>query len=135
MVEVAVAIILDNDRVLLSRRPPGSHLEGLWEFPGGKLEVGETAQECAAREALEETGMIVSPDDLLEVAVYEYPERAIRIHFWICHPIGGVLNPALLGAEWALVSALPSLEMPAANKSAIRQIVALRTQGKARGRL
>ena len=55
-IEVAAALIFDSDRLLIAQRPPGVHLEGLWEFPGGKREPGETYEACLLREIREELG-------------------------------------------------------------------------------
>lgn len=62
MIEVAAAIIEDgNGRMLIARRAEGKSQEGMWEFPGGKLELGESPEECLRRELLEEMGITIEP--------------------------------------------------------------------------
>ena len=59
LVEVAIALVFRQGQVLISRRPAQAHLGGFWEFPGGKLEAGESPERCAEREVLEEVGVVV----------------------------------------------------------------------------
>ncbi len=114
-VAVAAAIILDGNRVLVTRRPAGAHLEGLWEFPGGKIEPPETPEECACREVWEETGLQVQVVNRLPEVVHAYPERTVHLHFCLCTVVGGSLNPTLQEARWMALSDLATLPMPAAN--------------------
>jgi 8-oxo-dGTP diphosphatase len=58
VIEVTAAVIRRADTILLARRPEGSHFAGMWEFPGGKIDPGETPEECLARELLEEFGLL-----------------------------------------------------------------------------
>ena len=67
-IEVAAALIFDSDRLLIAQRPPGVHLEGLWEFPGGKREPGETYEACLLREIREELGCEVLVGPMLHEA-------------------------------------------------------------------
>lgn len=84
MLHVVAGVLLAGDgRVLLSQRPPGSHLAGSWEFPGGKLEPGESAFEALRRELLEELGIVVTQQasPLLTVP-WRYGERVLRLETW-----------------------------------------------------
>ena len=76
---VSACVAIDNGRVLLTRRAPGQKLEGMWEFPGGKLEDGESIQECLERELLEELGVEATAGEILTESVYEYPGGAIKL--------------------------------------------------------
>lgn len=81
MIEVAAGILIDDrDRVLLMQRLPGRHLAGLWEFPGGKLESGETIDEALVRELNEELGIEVLASAPLISLPWRYPEKAVRLH-------------------------------------------------------
>lgn len=83
VLDVAVAIIQREDgRVLLAQRPAGKPWEGYWEFPGGKIETGEAADQALARELHEELG--VDPDRVYPWVTqeYEYPEKKVRLHFY-----------------------------------------------------
>src|SRR3989442_151650 len=74
IVEVAIALVWRDGRLLIARRPEGTHLAGLWEFPGGKTEPGETPAECIAREMREEMGIEVEVGDCEEIMEFSYPE-------------------------------------------------------------
>jgi len=80
MIEVAAGIIRDGcGRILIARRRPGKAQAGFWEFPGGKLEPGETAEECLKRELLEEMGIGIRPTALFGVHEHDYGAFLIRL--------------------------------------------------------
>ena len=79
MVLVTAAIIFKEERVLIARRSSGSKLPLVWEFPGGKVEEGETPQECLQRELLEELGIKVTVGDFLGKSNYSYPHGQIEL--------------------------------------------------------
>ncbi len=79
MKEVTAAIIFKGDRVLLTRRKQGQALEGLWEFPGGKIEPGETPQVCLEREIQEELGVHIRAGDIVAESDYHYGHGAIKL--------------------------------------------------------
>ena len=84
VVVVAAAILVENGRVLLARRPPGDRLAGRWELPGGKLEPGESPEDCLARELAEERGIEASVGSLFAKSTYRYPHATIQlIAFWV----------------------------------------------------
>jgi mutator protein MutT len=84
IVDVAAALVFRGDKLLITQRPQGSHLAGLWEFPGGKREKEETFQECLVRELAEELGIEVTVGDLFETIVHNYPEKTVRLKFFYC---------------------------------------------------
>jgi 8-oxo-dGTP diphosphatase len=112
------AIIIEDSRVLLVKRahPP---LQAQWSIPGGVLEVGELVREAAVREAREETGLIVEPEDLLGVydRVLRNPERRVQYHYvlidFLCRRVGGELEAASDAAEvrWFTREELPPLDL------------------------
>ena len=92
------AVVIDQDRVLLVRRGQ-EPLKGEWSLPGGALELGETLQQGVVREVLEETGLLVATDGLIEVLDRITPDTAsarIRFHYvlidFVCHVTGGALQ-------------------------------------------
>jgi 8-oxo-dGTP diphosphatase len=81
VIEVAAGILIDDrGRVLLMQRLPGKHLAGLWEFPGGKIEAGETIGEALIRELNEELGIEVLASVPLISLPWRYPEKTVRLH-------------------------------------------------------
>jgi len=79
MRQVTAAVIVEHGRLLLTRRPPGDHLAGLWELPGGKVEPGETPQECLARELVEELAMTSDVGELLASVTYHYAHGSFEL--------------------------------------------------------
>ena len=80
--EVAVGILLRPDgAMLLSTRPPGKPYEGYWEFPGGKLEAGETVEQALRRELIEELGVTIGAASVWKVTEHDYPHALVRLHW------------------------------------------------------
>lgn len=85
VVDVAVGILIrpDDGRFLLTSRPPGKVYAGYWEFPGGKLEAGESVEQALARELQEELGLRVAPAAIARwrEQLVDYPHALVRLHF------------------------------------------------------
>ena len=88
IVEVVAAVIERDGRILIARRPTGRHLEGLWEFPGGKRGAGESAEAALVREIREELDAAVTVGELLETVEWAYPEKTVRLQFFRCDLAG-----------------------------------------------
>lgn len=88
-IHVTAGVVRKEGKILIARRPPGKHLEGLWEFPGGKLEPGETLSECMVREIREELGILVEPVSLIMTSANRYPDRSVVLHFFECRILSG----------------------------------------------
>ncbi len=88
--EVAAAIIRQNGEFLICQRPVEKSCGLLWEFPGGKFETGETGEQCVIRECQEELGITLSVDRELTDVTYEYPDRIVHLHFYLCSIADGV---------------------------------------------
>jgi 8-oxo-dGTP diphosphatase len=79
MKQVTAAIMLDGDKVLIAQRANGDCLAKKWEFPGGKIEVGESPEECLARELSEELGIKVRVGDFFARSIYRYEHGVIEL--------------------------------------------------------
>jgi 8-oxo-dGTP diphosphatase len=112
---VTAAVVERDGRYLLTRRLRGSHLEGCWEFPGGKCEAGESFEACLAREIEEELGTRAQVGREIFTIEHAYPERVVELHFFECALTGEPVP--LLGQEmqWARREDLRALEFPAAD--------------------
>ncbi len=84
LVQVTAGLIWRDGRVLIARRPPGSHLAGFWEFPGGKQEAGENLRTCLEREIREELGLEVQVAEELMAIRHDYETRRICLHVFAC---------------------------------------------------
>jgi 8-oxo-dGTP diphosphatase len=89
---VTAAIIRDGDAVLITRRPPESRHGGMWEFPGGKLDAGESPQECLSREILEELGLEVAVESIFEIAYHRYEWGPVLILAFECRVLNGEIR-------------------------------------------
>ncbi|XAH22560.1 NUDIX domain-containing protein [Xylophilus sp. GW821-FHT01B05] len=84
--EVAVGILLRPDgAMLISSRPAGKPYAGYWEFPGGKLEAGETVEQALRRELIEELGVTIGPAEVWKVTEHDYPHALVRLHWCRVH--------------------------------------------------
>ena len=133
-VHVAVAVAVVNEDILIARRPDDKHQGGLWEFPGGKVEPGETTAEALVRELNEEVALPVATEHmspLMEIP-FNYPDKSVLLEvLWVDVP----MNNALLahGAEgqevrWVHYSKLADFQFPEAN-GPILDAVTARLQG------
>lgn len=120
MIVVVAAIIEQDDAFLLTRRQRGVHLEGLWEFPGGKLDAGETHAEALARELREELDVDADVQDLRFHTTHDYGDRAVALYFYQCR-LRGTPRP-LLGQQmrWVPRRELAMLGLPPADTELIR---------------
>jgi 8-oxo-dGTP diphosphatase len=121
-VVVAAAVIERGDQVLVTRRHAGAHLGGLWEFPGGKCEPGESLRDCLVRELQEELGVSVSIGGQLLETTHTHADRHIELHFFRCD-LATEPTPAL-GQEmrWIDRRDLASLEFPPADAELVRRL-------------
>jgi mutator protein MutT len=81
---VAAGLVFRRGRLLITQRRAQDHLGGLWEFPGGKVEPGETFEQGLHRELMEELGISVRVESLLEEVTHAYAEKTVRIRFYRC---------------------------------------------------
>ena len=116
---VTAAVIERDGAYLVTRRPGGVHLEGYWEFPGGKCDDHESLPECLRRELLEELDVDARIGDEIFTVTHDYPERSVELHFLSCNLLG---DPRpMLGQEmrWVARADLASLQFPPADDELI----------------
>ncbi len=121
--EVAAGLIFNKGRLLITQRKKFDHLGGLWEFPGGKRESGETFEGCLFRELREELGVDVEVGELVESISHEYPERKVLIKFFRCNIILG--EPKSLDCQdlkWVEADELANFEFPPADTQLLQQL-------------
>jgi 8-oxo-dGTP diphosphatase len=129
IVLVAACALVDADgRVLLAQRPDGKPMAGLWEFPGGKVETGESPEQSLIRELKEELGISVSDACLapLTFASHAYPDFHLLMPLYVCRRWQGTVA-ALEGQKlaWVRPNKLRDYEMPPADVPLISHLMAL----------
>jgi len=117
---VSAAVIERDDAFLLTRRLKGTHLEGTWEFPGGKCEPGETPQACLVREIREELAAGVEIGELILLTHHDYPERTVELHFFRAALVGEPVPQLGQQMRWVRRAELAALELPPADADLIR---------------
>ena len=122
-IDVAAGLVFEQGRLLITQRHEASHLGGLWEFPGGKVEHGETFEECLRRELLEELGIDVNVGKLFESISHEYPDRKVLINFFHCEITFGSPRPLdCQNLEWVEATELTNYEFPPADAQLLKRL-------------
>jgi mutator protein MutT len=123
-IEVAAALIQDEaGRYLITRRREGTHLAGLWEFPGGKCEEGETLEACLRRELHEELEGAFEVGQQVDTVRWQYPEKTVVIHFFRCRLGAGTVAPRESQAiVWVPPERLADYEFPPADAELIARL-------------
>lgn len=122
-IEVSAALIFRGGKLLVTQRPVTAHLGGLWEFPGGKREPQETFEECLAREIREELGVEIAVGNLFDEISHDYPEKSIRLKFFICRLLRGEPQPIECAAlAWVNKAGLDDYAFPAADAQLLQKL-------------
>jgi 8-oxo-dGTP diphosphatase len=120
LVLVAACVLLNGDgRILIAKRPEGRSLAGLWEFPGGKVEPGESPEDALMRELAEELGIDIAAADLapLTFASHAYPDFHLLMPLFLCRSWQGKVAPhESQELRWVKPAELPSYAMPPADE-------------------
>ena len=121
-IDVVAAVIERGGKILISRRPKGAHLEGLWEFPGGKAEAGESAERALVREVREELGVAFTAGERVAEVDWQYPDKRVSIAFFR-GTVEGEPRP-LEGQElaWVAPADLDRYEFPPADASLLERL-------------
>jgi len=115
---VACALVDVDGRVLIAQRPQGKQLAGLWEFPGGKVEMGETPEQCLIRELREELGVETQAACLapLTFASHSYDDFHLLMPLYVCRRFSGIPEPREAQAlKWVRPNRLRDYPMPPAD--------------------
>lgn len=125
IIQVSVGIIrLSSQKTCLTKRSAVKHLGGLWEFPGGKVEQGESAYQALVREMAEEVGIVVQSASLVDTIRHQYPDRTVKLHFYMIDQFQGQPH-AKESQELVFVDHqdLKSYPLPEANYQVIDKLV------------
>ena len=126
IVEVSAGLIFRSGKLLITKRHADAHLGGLWEFPGGKREAGETFEQCLVRELREELGVEVEVGRLFESLTHAYPDKTVHLRFFLCRLIDGEPRPLGCAAlKWVTSTELAENEFPAADQKLLMKLVAV----------
>jgi mutator protein MutT len=118
-VVVTAAVIERGGTFLVTRRQQGVHLEGMWEFPGGKCEAGEDLAACLSRELREELAVDADVLDEIMVTEHAYEDRTVEIHFIRCRLCGEPIPQLQQEMRWARRDELGALDFPPADRALV----------------
>ena len=118
--QVAIALIVDQGQILVAWRDAQLHQGNCYEFPGGKVESGESPEQAVRREVLEETGLLIECRRLFSRIDFSYADRSLSLYFYRCSVVNALqLNPTW---HWQRLDQLPSLSFPAANQAVLARL-------------
>jgi len=123
VIEVSAGLIFRSGQLLITQRHAAAHLGGLWEFPGGKRESGETFEVCLRRELREELGIEVEVGELFKTVTHAYPERTVLLKFFLCRlPQGEPQAIDCAAIKWVSQGELDGHDFPAADAGLLHQL-------------
>lgn len=124
MIIVSAAIIHRDDKILISQRLEGSYLEFLWEFPGGKVEEGESPEECIVREIMEELSIRIEVSDIFDVVFHKYEDKTVLLLVYNCEYISGYPKPIECNAfNWVTIDELSSYKFTYADEKVVKKLI------------
>ena len=116
MKEVTAAIIIDKNKILIAQRGANEKLAGKWEFPGGKIELGETPQECLKREIKEELEVDIAVGNYLGESIYTYPNGEIKLIAYFATILDGDIKLLVHDkVEWITISQIDKYDFAPAD--------------------
>jgi len=120
---VVIGLVLRDDKVLIQKRPPEGLLGGLWEFPGGKIETGETGEEALVREIKEETDLDVVPGANIGTIRHAYTHFKITLSAWFCEwTAGEARTNAATENKWITLDEIDGYAFPKANLKILKKL-------------
>jgi len=123
-INVTAGLIFQDGRILIASRPPGYHLAGMWEFPGGKQEPDESLEECLEREIKEELDIEIRADRLFSTVRHEYEKKIVSLHVFECAYLKG--DPKALEGQdikWVRPDDLRLYEFPPPDQEVIELLM------------
>jgi mutator protein MutT len=121
--DVSAGLIFRAGKLLITQRHADAHLGGLWEFPGGKREAGESFEQCLARELREELWVEVAVGKLFESLTHAYPEKSVHLKFFLCKIEAGEPRPIGCSAiAWVGKAELADYGFPAADAKLLEKL-------------
>jgi len=113
-----------SGKFLVAQRPDNSHLGGQWEFPGGKIEKGETHEQALVREIKEELCIDISAGKLLGEAIHEYPERTVHLFFYeATHINGEIFLTEHKNIAWLPAEDISNIDIAEADKTFVKTLI------------
>jgi mutator protein MutT len=123
MIIVVAAVICRDGKILITRRLDTAHLPGLWEFPGGKVEPGETLKAALMREIREELGLSIIVFDQCLSIEHEYPRKSVKLHFFNCAIVAGEPRSIQVAdLSWVTPPELTTYSFPEADREIILRL-------------
>ena len=124
---VAAAVVRHEGRILLTKRPAGTHLEGFWEFPGGKVELDEDPRDAVARECREECAIELEVGEIIDVIFHQFETKSVLLLFYACTLTGGesgeVQHLGVSDHVWVLPEELHQYPLPPAYAPLLKKLV------------
>lgn len=125
-IHIVAAIIFNQDKskIFITKRPDDKHKGGFWEFPGGKVEAGESIEQAMARELEEEVGIVVLHQTPFEHLEYDYPDKSLKFDFICVHEFSGEPygKEGQQGA-WVAIADLRHYTFPEANVPILKRVI------------
>ena len=125
-IEVVAAIIRHEKKILITQRLQNVHLAHYWEFPGGKVEGGESLRAALEREIREELGIKIRVHDEFYTTEHDYPTKSVRLHFFDCTVVEGHAKPVQVAdLRWINAEDLCNYQFPPADMQLIAKLQSL----------
>ena len=125
-IHIVAAVIFNQDKsqIFITKRPDDKHKGGLWEFPGGKIEAGESIQQAIIRELDEEIGIRVTEQVLFEHLEYDYPDKSLKFDFiLVLDFVGDPYGREGQQGQWVTIKQLSNYDFPEANVPILNRVI------------